>query len=108
MVTRAESIQALTALTVDISEVMDLLPHAAPLGADEKVRAQGRMLRLKTSLDQSAGMEGDGQYTLLLWSAAGEALQLISQISWTSDPDRKWYSALFDTLIRVDRYLNEA
>jgi hypothetical protein len=54
-VTRAESIQALTALTVDISEVMDLLPHAAPLGADEKVRAQGRMLRLKTSLDQSAG-----------------------------------------------------
>jgi hypothetical protein len=99
---------ALTALSVDISAVMDILPHATPLGADEKVRAQGRMLRLKTSLDHAAGLEGDDRYTSLLRAAASEALQLIDPISWTSDPDRKWYGALFEALTRVERHLKAA
>ena len=60
--TRFAYIDRLVRLTLDISAVMDLLPHAAPLGADEKIRAQGRMLALKTALDHAAGEQGDDPY----------------------------------------------
>jgi hypothetical protein len=66
------------------------------------------MLRLKTSLDHAAGLDGDDHYTSLLATVAAETLQVIEQISWTSDPDRKWYRALFEVLTRVEGHLKDA
>jgi hypothetical protein len=82
--TRSIYVDRLVRLTLDISAVMDLLPHAASLGADEKIRAQGRMLALKTALDHAAGEQGDDPYAEEFRAAALEALSRIDSLAWDS------------------------
>ena len=106
--TRFAYIDRLVRLTLDISAVMDLLPHAAPLGSDEKIRAQGRMLALKTSLDHAAGEQGDDPYAAEFRAAAREALSRTDSLPWDSEPDRRWYSALYEARAALEWHLSEA
>lgn len=85
---RPDYIDRLVGLMAEISAVMDLLPHAAPLSDEAKIRIQGRMLALKTSLDHSAGEEGGTGCTEEFRATVREALSRFDFIPWTSEPDR--------------------
>lgn len=104
--TRPEYIDRLVRLTAEISAVMDLLPHAAPLSDEAKIRTQGRMLALKTSMDHSAGEEGGTGYAEEFREAVREALSRFDFISWSSEPNRTWYKAMCEARAGVERRLN--
>jgi hypothetical protein len=105
---RPEYIDRLVRLTAEISAVMDLLPHAAPLTDEAKICVQGRLLALKTSMDHSIGEHGGVDHAVKYRDVVREALLDFDLIRWDSEPDRTWYGALYRARAGVDRRLKEA
>jgi hypothetical protein len=66
------------------------------------------MLALKTNLDHAAGEEGEDRYAAEFRAAAKQALSRIDSIRWDSEPDRKWYRALYEAKAAVEWHLSEA
>ena len=88
---------------------MDLLPHAGPLGTDEKIRVQGRMLALKTTLDHAAGDTHDlSPEGVALQVVARRVLDRIDRLPWNSEPDRKWYAVLYEARSDVEKFVQKA
>jgi hypothetical protein len=106
---RSEYIDRLVSLTLEISALLDRLPHATPLADDERVRVQGRMLALKTSLDHAAAETDDiSPEGLAIATVARQVLARIDHLAWDSDPDRKWYAALYEARGDVEKFVKAA
>jgi hypothetical protein len=106
---RSEYIDRLVRLTLEISTLLDVLPHAGPLGADVKIRVQGRMLALKTTLDHAAGDTEDlSPEGVALQIVARRVLERIDRLAWDSEPDRKWYAVLYEARSDVEKFVQKA
>jgi hypothetical protein len=66
------------------------------------------MLVLKTSLDHAAGERGEDPYAAEFRVAAREALSGIDAIARESEPDRRWYGALYEARAAREWHLSEA